>query len=84
MPISIGVRELKAKASEIIREVREEKAEYIITYHGRPCGILLPLDEEELEDYLLSSHPYFAARREQARKEIRRDEVVSVEELATL
>ena len=42
----IGIRELKARASEIVREVREHRARYTITYRGRPVGVLLPLDEE--------------------------------------
>ena len=41
----VGIRELKARASEIIREVRERRARYTITYRGRPVGVLLPLDE---------------------------------------
>ena len=41
----IGVRELKARASEIIQNVRERRARYIITYRGRPVGLLMPLDE---------------------------------------
>jgi prevent-host-death family protein len=41
----IGVRELKAHASEVIRAVRERRARYTITYRGRPVGVLLPLDE---------------------------------------
>jgi len=45
----IGVRELKNKATEIIRNVREEQAEYVVTYHGRPVAVLLPVDEEWLE-----------------------------------
>ena len=43
----VGVRELKAHASEIIREVREQRARYVITYRGRPVGVLLPLDEAD-------------------------------------
>lgn len=39
----IGVRELKSKASEIVRAVREEGAEYIITYRGAAVGVLSPL-----------------------------------------
>jgi prevent-host-death family protein len=39
----VGVRELKASASEIIRAVRERQARYVITYRGRPVGLLLPL-----------------------------------------
>jgi prevent-host-death family protein len=41
----IGVRELKAKASEIIRAVWEKRARYLITYRGKPVGILMPLGE---------------------------------------
>jgi prevent-host-death family protein len=43
----VGVRELKAHASEIIREVREQRARYVVTYRGRPVGVLLPLDEAD-------------------------------------
>jgi len=42
---SVGVRELKASASEIIRNVRDRRARYVITYRGRPVGVLMPLDE---------------------------------------
>ena len=34
MPTTIGVRELKNKASRIVRSVREEMTEYIITVQG--------------------------------------------------
>ena len=41
----IGVRELKARASEVLRDVRDSHAEYVVTLRGRPVGVLLPLDE---------------------------------------
>jgi prevent-host-death family protein len=50
----IGVRELKTHASEIIRKVRDRRARYVITYHGRPVGLLLPLEEPDLEERLLN------------------------------
>lgn len=40
----VGVRELKARASEIIREVREQRTRYVITHRGRPVGLLIPLE----------------------------------------
>jgi len=43
----IGIRELKAKASEIIRSVRERRARYLITYRGRPVAALIPLEGTE-------------------------------------
>ena len=41
----IGVRELKTRASEIIRDLREQRTRYVVTYRGRPVGLLLPLEE---------------------------------------
>jgi len=41
----IGVRDLKIRASEIVRSVRECRARYVITHRGRPVGVLLPLDQ---------------------------------------
>ena len=41
----IGVRELKIHASEIIRKVKEKRAQYVITHRGRPVAILTPVEE---------------------------------------
>ena len=40
----IGIRQLKNEASEILRAVREEKVEYIITLRGQPVAVLRPLE----------------------------------------
>lgn len=45
----IGVRDLREQTSEVIRQVREEGAEYVVTYQGRPVAIILPLDSERAE-----------------------------------
>ena len=42
----VGIRELKNRASEIVRAVREERAEYVITYRGQPVARLIPLTDE--------------------------------------
>jgi len=46
---NVGVKELKDQATEILRNVREEQAQYIVTYHGRPVAVLLPIDEAWLQ-----------------------------------
>ena len=51
----IGIRELRERASEVIRRVREEKAEYIITYQGQPVAVLLPVDTEAVETAMLQA-----------------------------
>jgi prevent-host-death family protein len=43
----VGIRELKNRASEIIRAVREERAEYVITYRGQPVARLVPVVDDE-------------------------------------
>ena len=50
MPDQIGVRELKNQATRILRTVREEMAEYVITLHGEPIAVLRPLTEDEIND----------------------------------
>jgi prevent-host-death family protein len=44
VPRDIGVRELKIRASAIVRGVAEQHATYTVTRRGRPVGILAPLD----------------------------------------
>ena len=41
----VGIRELKNDASEIIRAVREERVEYVVTLRGRPVAFIVPVDE---------------------------------------
>ena len=79
----VGIRELKNRTSSILRQVREDRAEYVITRHGRPVAVLLPVNEEDQEDYVLAHHPHFVELREQAREAIRRGEYVGSEALRT-
>ncbi|HEX9736664.1 MAG TPA: type II toxin-antitoxin system Phd/YefM family antitoxin [Thermoanaerobaculia bacterium] len=50
----IGIRELKSKTSKIVREVRVQHAEYVITHQGSPVAVL---------------HPYGAADAEKERRD---------------
>ncbi len=59
----IGVRELKTRASEIVRAVRERRARYLVTYRGRPVGVLLPIGDVE-QDELASEERNRAAWKE--------------------
>jgi len=67
---TVGVRELKANATEIIRQVRERGQEFIITYRGTMVALLTPISKDDLEDYILARHPFFADIRSRARAEI--------------
>jgi prevent-host-death family protein len=49
----IGLRELKTHASEVLRDVQENQARYVITKRGEPQAIIIPYgptDETEPVD----------------------------------
>jgi len=46
MTIEIGIRELKTRASEVVRAVKEQRARYVITQRGKPAALIIPLDAE--------------------------------------
>lgn len=45
-----GVRKLKTHASEIVRNVRERRARYVVTYRGKPVAALAPLEAVPLPE----------------------------------
>ena len=49
MPTTIGVRELKNHTSRVIRAVREEMSEYVVTLRGEPVAVLRPLTDQEAQ-----------------------------------
>ena len=40
----IGIRELKSRASEVVRAVKEKRARYVVTQRGKPAALIIPLD----------------------------------------
>lgn len=57
----VGVRELKNDTSRIIRAVREERAEYVVTFRGEPVAVIVPVSDEarngEEEGIIAASQP---------------------------
>jgi prevent-host-death family protein len=41
--VSVGIRELKQQASELVRMVRETGTEVQVTYHGEVVALLIPV-----------------------------------------
>jgi len=67
---TIGVRELKAKASDILD--RTEAGEpFLVTRRGRPIAVVLPFNIGT-EDLILARAPSFIKLRETARGEYKR------------
>lgn len=65
-----NVRELKAKTSEMLRTV-EKGNTVLVTTHGRPTAMLVPVTEEDIEDALLAYSPQLRKKIEAGLKDIR-------------
>ncbi len=65
-----NVRELKAKTSEMLRTV-ERGNTVLVTTHGRPTAMLVPVTEDDIEDALLAYSPTLRKKIEAGLKDIR-------------
>ena len=65
-----NVRELKSKTSEWLRIV-EQGNTVLVTTHGRPTAMLVPVTEDDIEDALLAYSPKLRKKIEDGLKDIR-------------
>jgi prevent-host-death family protein len=54
--ITAGIRELKNKTREILGKADKEGV-VIVTNHGKACAAIVPLKEEDVEDFLAVHNP---------------------------
>ncbi|MBP6473504.1 MAG: type II toxin-antitoxin system prevent-host-death family antitoxin [Chloroflexi bacterium] len=73
MAEKIGVRELKNQTSQIVRAVREDMAEYVITLHGKPVAMLRPITEADEEALRQLETAEFLTKMDQLAVEIAAD-----------
>lgn len=78
--VTAGVRELKNRTSEFLRRTRTE-GPVIITSHGKPVAAMIPLEPDEVEDFLLAHSPKIQAAVKRGMKDIEASRVHTVEEL---
>lgn len=76
---SVAIRELKAKASEIVNRVEQGEA-FLVTKRGRPVAVVLPFDVQA-EDLILAEAEPFVRMRARARAELRKGQTTSWREL---
>jgi prevent-host-death family protein len=48
--VTVGIRELKQQASELVRMVRETGKEVQVTYHGQVVALLIPVKRTSKKD----------------------------------
>ena len=64
-----NVRELKSKTSEMLRTV-ERGNTVLVTTHGRPTAMLVPVTEDDIEDALLAYSPRLRKKIEEGLQDI--------------
>ena len=83
MSKTVPVRELRSELSQVIDQVADLREHVIVTRHGRPAAVLVPVNEyEALEETaeILSDTETMAAI-EEGRSEVERGETVTLDEL---
>ena len=48
--VTVGIRELKQQASELVRMVRETRSQVQVTYHGKVVALLIPAEKTASKD----------------------------------
>lgn len=77
---AVKVTDLKNHATQIMRRV-EKGGEFTVTRRGRPIAVILPIGDEDLEDWILANHPEAIRRREEASARIAAGDFVTGTEL---
>lgn len=53
--VTVGIRELKQQASELVRQVRENGRPVQITYHGKVVAMLVPVEQAKSNEAEMSA-----------------------------
>ena len=76
----VALSTVKDQLSKYLRLA--EKAQVVITRHGKPVGVLIGFaSEEDWFEYRLQNDPRFLDRIESARRDIRKGRGVRIEEV---
>ena len=71
--------ELKNKTNELLREVMKGNP-LIITYRGKPAASILPLSEDDLEDFIIENSPSIRKKILKAEDDLKAGRVISLDE----
>lgn len=68
---SVTIRELSRHTSGVLDSVQETGRPAFITRNGRLVAAVIPIDEEALEDYVLSTVPEFVEAMREADEDLK-------------
>jgi prevent-host-death family protein len=79
---SVTVRELGRETSRIVAEVRDRNKPTLITSRGTPVAAIMPIEDDLIEDFLLSKYIDDLGVIEEAERELAAGETISAEDAA--
>jgi len=68
---SYGIRELQRRPSEIVEQVEKTGRPVLVTRYGKLAAVLMPIDSDALEDYVMANAPEFVASMREADEDAR-------------
>jgi prevent-host-death family protein len=71
--------DLKNRTNQLLREVMQGQP-LIITYRGKPAASLLPLSEDDLEDFIIEHSPSVRRKIARAEEDQKTGKVISLDE----
>lgn len=72
---TVGVRDLGQPASAVVADVEKPRQPTLVTRHGRPVAVLMPIDADDLYDYVLAHPPEYVRDIREADEAIARGEI---------
>jgi len=72
---SVTVRDLQRNPAGVLRELEENRRPTFVTRRGRPIAVLMPVDEDQLYDFVLANAPEYVAGMRAADEEVARGEL---------
>lgn len=79
---TVDVTKMKDSLSRCAHEAKEENETVVVIEDGKPIAALVPLEEDDLEDLLLSLNPEFQARMVRARESVAQGKSIPFEDAA--
>lgn len=67
---SVPIRTLQTHASSVVDEVVESGRPLIVTRNGQPLVAVIPVDQQALEDWVLSTAPSWTARMDEVEDDV--------------
>jgi len=77
---AVKVTDLKNRATQIMRSVQKGN-EFMVTKRGRPIAVILPIADDQLEDWILANHPETIRRRQEGATRMAAGEYVTGQQL---